>query len=215
MFKDRADAGRKLAKKLKSFKDKNVVIYALPRGGVVIGAEIAKTLSAPLDLIITKKIGHPLQREYAIGAVAENGHTVFNEETVAKIEQEWLEEETEKQRLEAKRRRELYLGKRKPIPCQGKIAILVDDGIATGLTMKAAIRELKMHYFPDKIIVAVPVTPPNIGQELKNMGIDFIAYSIPKDFLGGVGTYYQDFSAVADSDIISIMNSSLPNQARR
>ncbi|MDP3758239.1 MAG: phosphoribosyltransferase family protein, partial [Candidatus Daviesbacteria bacterium] len=89
MFKDRADAGRKLAKRLESFKGKNVVIYALPRGGVVIGAEIAKVLHGPLDLIITRKIGHPHQSEYAIGAVAENGHTVFNEEAVPGIEQKW------------------------------------------------------------------------------------------------------------------------------
>lgn len=209
MFKDRTDAGRRLAKRLESFKGKDVVIYALPRGGVIIGAEIAKAIHAPLDLIITRKIGHPNQSEYAIGAVAENGHTVFNEETVTGIEQKWLEEETERQRLEAKRRRELYLGTRKPLSCKGKTAILVDDGIATGLTMKAAIRELQMHYFPEKIIVAVPVAPPKIGEEFKKMGVEFIAANIPEDFLGGVGAYYQDFSAVADSAIISIMNLSL------
>lgn len=206
MFKDRADAGRRLARRLESFKDKDVVIYALPRGGVAIGVEIAKAIHAPLDLIITRKIGHPHQSEYAIGAVAENGHTVFNEETVPGIEQKWLKEETGRQRLEAKRRRKLYLAGRKPIPCKGKIAILVDDGIATGLTIKVAIRELEMHYYPSKIVVAVPVAPPEVAEELKKMGVEFVAVNIPEDFLGGVGSYYQNFSAVADSDIISIMN---------
>ncbi len=205
MFKNRADAGRKLTKLLEKFTDQDVVIYALPRGGVIIGAEIAKTLHAPLDLIITRKIGHPRQSEYAIGAVAENGHTVLNEEVTSKIEPRWLEEETEKQRLEAKRRRQLYLGERKPIPCQGKIAILVDDGIATGLTMKAAIRELKIHYQPEKIVVAVPVAPAETALELGKLGVELVAVDIPEAFSGAIGTYYQEFSPVADEDIIKIM----------
>ena len=180
MFENRLDAGKKLAKLLEKFKGKGVVVYALPRGGVVIGSEIAKVLKAPLDLIITRKIGHTSQPEYAIGAVAENDHTVFNKDTVPSIEQKWLEEETEKQRLEAKRRRELYLGERKPLSCKGKTAILVDDGIATGLTIKAAIRELKMHYHPSKIVVAVPVAPSEIVEELKKTGVEFIAVNIPE-----------------------------------
>lgn len=205
MFKDRTDAGRKLAKLLEPFRTKDVVVYALPRGGVVIGAEIAKVINAPLDLIITRKIGHPHQSEYAIGAVAENGHTFFNEGVASKIEQKWLEEEIERQKLEGRRRRETYLGGRKPISCKGKIAILVDDGIATGLTMKAAIHELKMHYHPSKIVVAVPVAPSEIVEELKKMGVEFAAVNIPENFRGAIGAYYQDFSAVPDEDIIRIM----------
>lgn len=140
-FKNRVDGGRKLADLLKKFKGKDVVIYALPRGGVVTAYEIAKEIQAPLDLIITRKIGHPYQPEYAIGAVAENGHSVFNKEEVAEIDENYLTSEAEKQKEEAKRRREIYLAGRKPIPYKGKVAILVDDGIATGLTMKAAIKE--------------------------------------------------------------------------
>ena len=205
MFKDRVDAGKQLAKYFDRYSGKNAVVYALPRGGVVVGREIAKTIHAPLDLIITRKIGHPNQPEYAIGAVAENGQTVFNRAEVLRIEQKWLEEETEKQSLEAKRRRELYLGGRRPIPCKGKVAILVDDGIATGLTMKAAIKELQMRYQPKAIYVAVPVAPAEMVKELGKMGVKLIAALIPETFLGAIGAYYQDFSPVSDEDVIRIV----------
>ncbi len=204
-FKNRVDGGRKLADLLKRFKGKDVVIYALPRGGVVTAYEIAKEIQAPLDLIITRKIGHPYQPEYAIGAVAENGHSVFNKEEVTEIDENYLTSEAEKQKEEAKRRREIYLAGRKPIPCKGKIAILVDDGIATGLTMKAAIKELQMHYYPSKIVVAVPVAPQETGEELKKMGVEFVAVNAEEGFLGSIGAYYQDFYPVEDENVIRIM----------
>lgn len=115
LFKNRIEAGEKLAGLLSQYKDKNVIIYALPRGGVVIGAEIAKALHAPLDLIITRKIGHLFQNEYVIGAVLESGQKVFDNEAILDIDKNYLIEETEKQILEAKRRRKVYLAKRKPI----------------------------------------------------------------------------------------------------
>lgn len=204
-FQDRADAGRRLAGLLDKFKGQDAVIYALPRGGVVTAYEIAKEIQAPLDLIITRKIGHPYQPEYAIGAVAENGHSVFNKEEVAEIDENYLTSEAEKQKEEAKRRRKIYLAGRKSIPCKGKIAILVDDGIATGLTMKAAIKELQMHYYPSKIVVAVPVAPSETGEDLKKMGVEFIAMNAEEVFLGSIGAYYQDFSSVEDEDVIKIM----------
>lgn len=204
-FKDRVEAGRKLAQLLERFRGDDAVVYALPRGGVVIGSEIAKAIHTPLDLIITRKIGHPYSPEYAIGAVAENGHSVFNKEEILEIDERYLTSEAEKQKEEAKRRREVYLSGRKPIPCKGKIAILVDDGIATGLTMKAAIKELQMHYHPKRIIVAVPVAPPDIGMELEKMGVKFVAVDIEGAFLGSIGAYYQDFSPVEDKDVIRII----------
>lgn len=205
MFENRIEAGKKLTKLLEGFKGKNVVVYALPRGGVVVGAEVAKALGAPLDLIITRKIGHPRQPEYAIGAVAENGHSVFNKEEILNIDESYLTSEAAKQKEEVKRRRKVYLADRKSIPCKGKIAILVDDGIATGLTIKTAIHELQMHYLPSRIVVAVPVAPPEIAEELKNMGVDLITVGMPEDFLGAIGAYYQDFSPVADEDVIRTM----------
>lgn len=205
MFKNRIEAGRKLAKLLEGFKDKDVVIYALPRGGVIVGAEIAEALQAPLDLIITRKIGHPNNPEYAIGAIAENGHLVSDKEKILSIDEQYIKEEAEKQTKEVKRRKEAYLKGRLTTSCKGKIAILVDDGIATGLTMKAAIYELQTHYQPSKIIVAVPVAPRGIAEELKREGVTFVAIDIPEDFLGAIGTYYQDFSAVSDEDVTRIM----------
>ena len=204
-FENRMDAGRKLAALLKNFKGEGAVVYALPRGGVVLGAEIAKAIGAPLDLIITRKIGHPYQSEYAIGAVSENGHSVLNKEEVLEIDEKYLTEEAEKQKEEAKRRRLLYLGNRKPVPSKGKTAILVDDGIATGLTMKAAIKELKLHYHPKKIIVAVPVVPKDTAKELESQGVEVVAVDIPETFLGAIGSYYRDFSPVEDDEVIKIL----------
>lgn len=204
-FKNRIEAGKKLAEFFDHINGQNAVVYALPRGGVVVGAEIARAISAPLDLIITRKIGHPMQPEYAIGAIAENGHSIFSKDEVLDIDEDYLKKEAEKQRQEAKRRRKVYLGGRQPISCRGKTAILVDDGIATGLTMKAAIKELKMHYFPQKIIVTVPVAPKDMVDEIKKMGVDVLAILTTKDFLGSIGAYYQNFSPVEDEDVIKIM----------
>ncbi len=130
----------------------------MPRGGVVLGVEIARLLEMPLDLIISRKIGHPNNLEYAIGAVTENGTPVYNSREVARVDPEWLEARVRREREEAKRRRERYLGGREVLSVRGKTAILVDDGIATGLTMLAAIHEVKRRK-PARIVVAVPVAP--------------------------------------------------------
>lgn len=204
-FNNRVDAGKKLAGFFNHINGRNLVVYALPKGGVVVGAEIAKALQAPLDLLITRKIGHPFNPEYAIGAVAENGHSVFNKDEVLGIDESYLTSESEKQKQEAKRRREVYLGGRPPISCKGKTAILVDDGIATGLTMKAAFKELQIHYNPVKIIIAVPVAPSDVVNELSKMGAEVFSIITTKEFLGAIGAYYQDFSSVEDQDVISIM----------
>ncbi len=205
-FKNRTDAGRKLAEFFDHINGKNAVVYALPRGGVVVGAEIAKTINAPLDLIITRKIGHPDQPEYAVGAVAENGHSVFNKEAILNIDKNYLTAETKKQKEEARRRRKLYLSDRKHFSCEGKTAILVDDGIATGLTMKAAVEELKLHYKPGRILVAVPVAPKETVNELEQEGIEVLSILTTKEFLGSIGAYYQDFSPVEDKDVITKVN---------
>lgn len=204
-FNNRQDAGRQLAEKLANLKLKQAVIYALPRGGVVVASEIAKALNAPLDLIITRKIGHPLQKEYAIGAVSENGQSILNQKAVSDVSKEYLNQEIAAQKEEARRRRKVYLGDRKPILCQGKIAILVDDGIATGLTMKAAIRELKQNYSCKKIIVAVPVAPAETAKEFESEGVEVVTVDMPDDFLGAIGSYYIEFNPVSDEEVISIM----------
>lgn len=203
-FTNRTEAGKKLAEFFDHINGKNAVVYALPRGGVVVGAEIARVINAPLDLIITRKIGHPKQPEYAIGAIAENGDSVLSKE-VLNIDEQYLQKEIEKQKQEAKRRREVYLAGKPPIPCKGKTAILVDDGIATGLTIKAAIKELKLHYKPRKIIVAVPVAPWEEVEDLKKMGAEILCILTTKEFLGSIGAYYQSFQPVEDKDVINIL----------
>ncbi|OGH20756.1 MAG: hypothetical protein A3D74_05525 [Candidatus Levybacteria bacterium RIFCSPHIGHO2_02_FULL_37_13] len=202
-FKDRADAGRLLAIALEKFKDGNCVVYALPRGGVVTAYEIAKYLRCPLDLIITRKIGHPSQPEYAIAATAENGHIVGSEKEMSAIDEEWLKAAIEKERKEAGRRREKYLQGRKEVPAKGKIAILVDDGIATGLTMRVAIKELK-HRQPKKIIVATPVVPKDTAKVLRKEVDELIALEEPREFYA-IGEWYENFPQVTDDEVTQLM----------
>ncbi len=203
-FRDRVEAGQLLAESLRNYEGKEVVVYALPRGGVILGFEIAKALGAPLDLIITRKIGHPFNPEYAICAVAEDGHLVCNEAERAGTDPEWFRKEVEKEKEEAKRRRETYLRKRETPAARGKTAIVIDDGIATGLTLKLAIQELK-HKEPAKIVVAVPVAPRDAAEEIQKEVDEFVALDVPMVYLGAVGAYYNDFREVSDSEVIAML----------
>lgn len=205
-FRDRTEAGQLLAEKLKSYQDKDVIVYALPRGGVVTAIEIAKYLHAPLDLIFTRKISHPYNPEYAIAATAENGHIVGTRREIMSVDEDWLEEEIEKQRQEAARRRKKYLRGRKITSPKKKVAILVDDGVATGLTLRVGILELK-HHNPKKIIVAVPVVPRSTAERIQAEADELVALEVPSDdtFLGAVGAYYDDFRQVDDEQVIEIL----------
>ncbi|RJO62052.1 phosphoribosyl transferase [candidate division WS5 bacterium] len=204
-FRDREDAGRQLAEKLLKYKDEDPVVLALPRGGVVLGDIIAKKLNCPLNLIITRKIGHPMNPEYAIAAITISGELVENRAETGAVDQRWFEEEKSIQIQEAKRREETYLGGRKPVELKAKTAIIVDDGIATGLTMMAAIKEVKAKG-PAGIIVAVPVIPFDTYETLLKLVDEVIAISVPNDFLGAVGAYYADFPQVSDEEVVEIMN---------
>jgi predicted phosphoribosyltransferase len=205
-FKDRQDAGRRLCQLLEKYKDTPVVVYALPRGGVPVAAEISKFLQAPLDLLFAHKIGHPHQPEYAIAAVSESGHMVGSPNVLLSFDSEWLEREKANQIKEIKRKRERYLKGRKSISVENKIAILVDDGIATGLTMQVGIKELKDRH-PKKIVVAVPVAPKSTASLIKEMVDDFVGIEIDNyDFLGAVGAYYEVFNQVEDEEVIEILN---------
>ncbi|MBI2589246.1 phosphoribosyl transferase [Candidatus Saccharibacteria bacterium] len=204
MWRDRAEAGQELAGALMKYKDRNAVVYGLPRGGVVVAAEVAHALNAPLDLIIARKIGHPAHAEYAIAAVTEDSEPVVNEAEVASIGKDWFERALKEQRVEAKRRRELYLGGRRHISPKGKIAIVVDDGIATGLTLQAAIKSLKPRR-PAKIVVAVPVAPDDTVAEIEAEVDEMVCLHKEKDFFGAVGSYYQFFEQVEDSEVIDLL----------
>ena len=205
MFKDRHEAGKLLAKALAKYKNNKVVVFALPRGGVVIGYEVAKALKSPLDIIVTRKIGYPNNPEYAICVVDEKGSLLCNESEIKFVNQDWLQEEILREQKEAERRVALYRGKQQPKEIENKVAIIVDDGIATGFTMRLAVRSIKIQN-PKKIIVAVPVAPTEAIQELKEEGADEIITLLPpEEFMGAVGAHYMQFEQVEDSEVINLL----------
>ena len=205
-FKNRLEAGVQLAILLQKYAGDNLVVYALPRGGVPLGVEIAKKLHAPFDLVITKKIGHPGNPEYALCAIAEDGEPICNQDDIGYIDKHWLQEEIDRVRVEIKRRREKYFGEITHPDIEGKTAIIVDDGIATGYTMLAAINEIKRRK-PGKIVVAIPITPEDTARELRKVTDDLVSVEIDPFYLGAVGAYYDDFSQVEDEEVIYLIQS--------
>ena len=209
MFSDRRDGGVQLASRLKEYKDQpGVLVLALPRGGVATGYEIASYLNVPLDIVIVRKIGFPGQPELAIGAVSETGTIVLNESIISTygVPKEYIEREISRQKEEISRRIKLYRkGKRLP-SLEGKTIILVDDGVATGATMKVAITTLGEENLK-KLIVALPVAPPGVADELKQMVDTFICIETPFDFMA-VGAYYDDFTQVSDEEVIDLLERS-------
>ncbi|OHE57697.1 MAG: phosphoribosyltransferase [Thermodesulfovibrio sp. RBG_19FT_COMBO_42_12] len=209
MFKDRGDAGVQLVHRLKEYKDrKGVLVLALPRGGVATGYEIAHYLNVPLDIIIVRKIGFPGQPEFGIGAVSETGTVVLNEITISAygVTKDYIENEISGQKEEISRRVKLYRKGKKLPDLKGKIVILVDDGVATGATMKAAIVTLKEEKL-DKLIVALPVGHPDVADEIEQMADEFICIETPLDFMA-VGAYYHDFTQVSDAEVIELLQRS-------
>lgn len=205
MFKNRADAGRRLAKLLARYQGQDGVVYALPRGGVVLGDVIAKELGFTLDIVLTKKLGHPNNPEYAIGACSEEGDPWCNPKETKHLDQTWLKEETERIREELRRRKDRYPA---PYTCpKDKVAIIVDDGVATGYTIKAAIKEIREKK-PKKLIVAVPVIPADTARDLDRMVDDLVCVERDAFFLGAVGAYYDDFAQVEDDQVIKILKAS-------
>jgi len=205
-FRNRTEAGKLLAKKLKKYINKDVIVYALPRGGVVTGVEVAKYLTSPLDLLITRKITYPYNPEYAIAAISESGEVVGNRAELMTVDEKWLEEEMEKQKKEAVRRREEYLLGRKMYSPTGKTAIIVDDGVATGLSLRAGVLEIKK-YHPKKIVIACPIIPLPSARIIQKEVDEIVAVEIlPEDaFLGAVGAYYEDFRQVEGYEVIRIL----------
>lgn len=207
LFHDRYDAGKRLGEKLEAYRGQNVEVFALPRGGVPLGAEIAGSLKVPLNLIITKKIGHPHNPEYAVGAVSEMGSVVYNQDEISEISPLWLEQEIKNLREEINRRRSVYLPGRCPTDLGGKTVVIVDDGIATGYTMAAAIEDLKKTK-PTKIVVAIPVVPEEIALRIAGSVDELVSLRIEKFYLGAVGSYYENFSQLQDAEVIALLSSS-------
>lgn len=204
-FKNRKEAGERLAKILavRSFDD--AIIYSLPRGGVVIGYEIAKALNSPLELVITRKIAHPYSNEFAICAINEYGDLLCNEEELSVIPEQWVKDRSEVEMDEIIRRKRVYFGNRERLKATGMTAIVVDDGVATGLTIRSAIDAIKKEQ-PKKIILAVPILPAVVAQMLRREVDELVAIHEPNVFRGAIGSYYDDFSQLNDDDVIRYLN---------
>jgi putative phosphoribosyl transferase len=209
MFNDRRDAGVHLASRLEEYKGQTgVLVLALPRGGVATGYEIAHYLKVPLDIVIVRKIGFPGQPELAIGAVSETGRVVLNESIISMygVSKDYVEREVSQQKKEISRRAELYRKGKRLSSLEGKTIILVDDGVATGATMKAAIITLKEEMLK-KLIVALPVAPAGMADEIEQMANTLICIETPFDFMA-VGAYYHDFTQVSDEEVIDLLKRS-------
>lgn len=201
MFSDRHEAGLKLAGALIKFKGSESVILAIPRGGVVLGSVVAKVLGCPLDLVITRKVGHPYNPEYALCVVAEDGHEICNEVELAGVDGDWLEHEKKKEREEARRRRLIYLGGRPRLSVAGKTAIVVDDGVATGMSLIVALREVR-ELKPRKLVAAVSVMPAEFLDRLRKECDEVVCLNIDPGYLGSVGAYYENFPQITDEEVI-------------
>lgn len=203
-FRDRKEAGQLLAQKLAAeaaIAECAITVLALPRGGVPVALEVAKTLHAPLDVLVVRKLGVPWQPELALGAVAGGNVRILNHEIVADwgISSELLEAITTHERAEVARREELYRGGRPPLDVHGRTAILVDDGIATGATMLAAVQALAQ-LEPARLIVAVPVAPPDVCAQLRRRVDALICLQEPRWF-DAVGLWYTNFPQVSDEEV--------------
>ena len=205
IFENREEAGEKLAQLLqKKYASPETIVYALPRGGVVTAYAIAKKLNAHLDIVLTRKIGHPFEKEYALAVVSETGNVTANKKDLLLIDKDWFAAQVAQEMEEIKRRREVYMGNKKSLSARNKIAIIVDDGIATGLTIKAAIAEIKSQN-PQKIIIAVPVMPQDTIDKLQSQVDKIIALDIDKNYLGSVGSYYKEFPQISDDIVMSLL----------
>ncbi|MHA1572095.1 MAG: phosphoribosyltransferase [Alphaproteobacteria bacterium] len=216
MFADRCDAGRQLADRLRSYGDQHAVVLALPRGGVPVALEIALAISAPLDLIFAAKIGAPEQPELAVGAVADgpNAQRVLNDEIIAafKISEHYLDVETDRQLAKIARRRRLYLGDREPTNLADRIVIVVDDGIATGATTRAALRAVKQSG-PSRVILAVPVASPQALAALKSEA-DVIICLEPLADMAAISMAYRDFHQLSDAEVIALLKQASAGRAQ-
>lgn len=207
LFANREEAGRRLGKVLSGLKLADPVILALPRGGVPVAVEVAKLLHAPIDLLMVRKIGVPWQRELAAAAVVdgERHDVVLNEEVMAAtgLSRDDIEREVPRQLAEIARRRSLYLAGRRPLAIEGRNVIVIDDGIATGTTVRAALIALRRR-LPRRLVLAVPVAPPDTVGSLRSEVDDLVCLEQPEPF-GAIGAFYRDFHQVGDEEVIALL----------
>jgi len=206
-FSNRAQAGHKLAAALAAYRRQDPVILALPRGGVPVAAEVAAALDAPLDLILVRKIGVPFQPELAMGAIVDGGSPIIvrNEDVIrqARIAEADFKAVADAEFAEIERRRKRYLGTREPAEVAGRTAIVIDDGVATGATTRAALRATRMRG-PKRLVLAVPVAPTESLAELRGEADEVICLE-DYELFGAIGFYYSDFRQVSDDEVIAIL----------
>jgi putative phosphoribosyl transferase len=207
LFEDRHDAGRQLAAKLGRYAGRpDVIVLALPRGGVPVGYEVARALGAPLDLFLVRKLGVPGREELAMGAIASGGVRVLNDDVVRElgIPQRWVDEVTADEAAELRRREAAYRDGRPAPDVRGKAVILVDDGLATGASMRAAIAALRQ-LGPARIVVAVPVAAAQTCKEFRSEADEVMCAETPEPFYA-VGTWYEDFSQTTDDEVRDLLS---------
>jgi putative phosphoribosyl transferase len=206
VFRDRQDAGRQLASRLRSFADRDdVSVLGIPRGGIAVAFEIAKELNAPLDIFLSRKLGVPGQEELAFGAIAAGGGRYLDESIIRAtgISEHQIEQISQMVEETLRQRASLYRGNRPPLSLRGRTVILVDDGIATGASMYAAISALQQME-PGRLIVAVPVAPASTVQWLSRLVDEFVCLDAPEDFYA-VGQFYQSFTQLEDHEVIALL----------
>jgi len=204
-FKNRADAGRKLAKALAGYKGQEPVVLALPRGGVPVAAEVCAVLNAPLDLILVRKIGAPFQPELAMGAVVDGDAPIVvrNEDVIKLAGESAFKATCDSELAEIERRRQRYLGGRARVGVEGRTAIVIDDGVATGATTRAALRATRARR-PKRLVLAVPVAPTESLADLRADADDVVCLE-NYEFFGAIGAYYADFRQISDREVIDIL----------
>jgi predicted phosphoribosyltransferase len=207
-FRDRRDAGAALGRLLaERYFAKNIIIYALPRGGVPVAAMVSAACNAPLDILVVRKIGHPHDPEYAVGAMSEDGDVLWEKEESSQVDEYWLASMVEEEQKEAIRRRTLYGQGKKRIKATGKVAVVVDDGAATGLTMRVALMALKKEN-PTELVAALPVAPHSVIETLKHDADDVVVCEDIMGYFGAVGRFYEAFPQVNDDEVVRILNAS-------
>jgi predicted phosphoribosyltransferase len=213
VFADRSDAGRQLADRLQHLKDQDAFVLGIPRGGVIVAAEVAASLQAPLDVIVPRKIGAPFNPELAVGAVAPDGTVVYDESMVRRlgIDLSDLKRQAARELQEIERRRRLYRGDRPAPDLRGRTVILVDDGIATGYTVQAALRSLRQQQ-PKRLVLAVPVAPADSLARLRPDADEVVCITAPVDFYA-VGQFYYDFGQTSDQEVLSALHNRPQDEA--
>ena len=206
LFRDRADAGRHLLSKLGAYQDRpDVLVLGLPRGGIPVGYEVARGLGAPLDVFVVRKLGVPGQEELAMGAIATGGVRIVNRDVVdaLHIPPHVVDRAAAEEALELERRQQSYRGERPEPRVEGQTVILVDDGLATGSTMRAAVAALRQQA-PARIVIAVPVAAPSTCQELRQEVDELVCFATPEPFMA-VGRFYDDFAQTTDEEVRELL----------